>query len=166
MLDNFYSDLAIGKQGEEIVKNALAALTTDFTFEDVSNNRSFFYCGDIKAIDKNSGKEYFIEVKNDSRIADTGNILCEDEVYYKNCDYYGKGNMQSDSDIFAIVSQAENKIYLIDFKILQANYRLGEYKAIEHKQQITYCYLLPIGTIKRLGGLLAIVNYRDMAIAA
>lgn len=165
MLTNFYNDLAIGKQGEDIVKNALAALTNNFTFEDVSNDRSFYYCGDIRAIDKSSGKEYFIEVKNDSRIADTGNVLCEDEVYYKSCDYYGKGNMQSNSDIYAIVSQKENRIYLIDFKVLQANYKLGEYKAIEHMQQITYCYLLPIGVIKRLGGLIDIISY-DIAAAA
>ena len=165
-LNNFQRDLEWGKQGEEIVKQALSALTDDFTFEDVSNDRCFFYCGDIKAIDKRSGKEYFIEVKNDSRIVDTGNILCEEEVYYKRHDYYGKANMDGESDVFAIVSKAENKIYFIDFKILKANYRLGEFKKLDYPQQFSYVYLLPICTIKKLGGLIAVIDYKDLRIAA
>ena len=116
--------------------------------------------GDIKAIDK-SGKEIYIEVKNDSRIADTGNVVCEEEVYYKERDYIGKGNMFCDNDIFAVVSQSEHKIYVIDYKILQANYRKGEYKEIVHSQQTSYCYLLPLTEIKKLGGLIAIVDYAE-----
>lgn len=167
MLENFERDLKRGKVGESIVKEVFTALTDDFAFEDVSNDRSFFYCGDIKAINKESGKEYFIEVKNDSRIADTGNILCEEEVYYKRYDYFGRGNMDGNSDIFAIVSEAEEKIYVIDFKILQKNYRLGEFKKLDYPQQFSYVYLLPLGTIKKLGGLIVIVDYsKEIAVAA
>ena len=165
MLSNFERDLKRGKVGENIVKEAFAALTDDFAFEDVSNDRCFFYCGDIKAIDKKNGKEYFIEVKNDSRIADTGNILCEEEVYYKKYDYFGRGNMDGNSDIFAVVSESEEKIYVIDFKILQKNYRLGEFKKLDYPQQFSYVYLLPLGTIKKLGGLIAVVDYSS-AVAA
>ena len=63
---------------------------------------------------KKNNKVYFIEVKNDSRIADTGNVLCEEEVYYKKNDYYGKGNMYSNADVFAIVSKQNQKIYFIN----------------------------------------------------
>lgn len=166
MLDNFERDLKKGKRAEEIVKNTLSALTDDFTFEDVSNNRLFYYSGDIKAVDKRSGKEYFIEVKNDSRIADTGNILCEEEVYYKRYDYFGRGNMDGNSDIFAIVSESEERIYVIDFKILQKNYHLGEFRKMEYPQQFSYVYLLPIGTIKKLGGLITTIEYGNMRKAA
>jgi hypothetical protein len=162
MLDNFARDLAIGKKGEEIVLNTFSKLTTEYKFESISDMRCFFYRGDIKAVDK-SGKEIFIEVKNDSRIADTGNILCEEEVYYKNNDYIGKGNMFSDNDIFAVVSQPEKKIYVVDFKILKANYRKGEYREIEHPQQTSYCYLMPVSKIKKLGGLIAVVDYAEVA---
>lgn len=167
MLENFERDLARGKVAENIVREVFTSLTDDYTFEDVSFDRSFFYRGDIKATDKKSGKEYYIEVKNDSRIADTGNILCEEEVYYKKYDYFGRGNMDGDSDIFAIVSQAENKIYVIDFKILKKNYRLGEFRKIEHPQQFSYVYLLPLCIIKKLGGLIATIDYSDnVAVAA
>lgn len=166
MVNNFQKDLEWGKKGEEVVYEALSALTTDFTFVDVSNQRELFYHGDILAIDNKTQEKYYIEVKNDSRIADTGNILCEDEVYYKRYDYYGRANMSGNADVFAIVSMKENKIYLIDFKILQKNYRLGEFRKMDYPQQYSYVYLLPIGTVKKLGGLIAVIDYKDLRIAA
>lgn len=167
MLDNFKRDLAIGKRAEVIVYDLLSSLAIGYDIEDVSNNCLFYYSGDLKAIDKSSGKEYFLEVKNDSRIADTGNVLCEVEVYYKNAGYYGKGNMDNDSDIYTVVSEIDSKVYFIDFNILKKIYKYGEYKEIEHRQQITYCYLVPIGLIKKMGGLIAVVDYSNkLAIAA
>lgn len=166
MIDNFQTDLAWGKQGEEIVLNVLSALRSDLTFVDVSNDYRYYHNGDIAAIDKKTDKIYFIEVKNDSRIADTGNILCEDEVYYKRHDYSARGNMYNNTDIYAIVSKKEKKIYFIDFKILQKNYTLGEFRKMDYPQQYSYVFLLPLGTIKKLGGLLAVVNYDEIAVAA
>jgi hypothetical protein len=158
MINNFYSDLEKGKTAEKIVLDTFSALTTNYLFDDVSNYKGFYYRGDIRAISAD-GREIFIEVKNDSRIADTGNVLCEEEVYYKEAGYCGIGNMDCDSDIFAVVSQKEKKIYVIDFKVLKENYRKGEYKEINHPQQITYCYLCGLYQIKAWGGLLAIVDY-------
>lgn len=157
MLKDFNRDLAIGKRAEVIVYNLLSSL--GYHVEDVSNNCLFYYSGDLKVIDKD--KEYFIEVKNDSRIVDTGNVLCEIEVYYKNSGYYGKGNMDSDCDIYTVVSEVDSKVYFIDFSILKKIYKYGEYKEIEHKQQTTYCYLLPIGVIKKMGGLIGVVDYSE-----
>ena len=59
-----------------------------------------------------------IEVKNDSCIASSGNILCEEENYIKADNRMIKGNMYCDSDIFCIVSQQARKIYVLDFKRL------------------------------------------------
>ena len=39
--------------------------------------------GDIVAVDKATGEKIFIEVKGDTRIGETGNVLLEDEVYYR-----------------------------------------------------------------------------------
>ena len=158
MLNQFNKDLEIGKRAEDIVFQVFSSLDTKHKFEMISGFRDFFYMGDIVALDE-SGKATYIEVKNDSRIADTGNVLCEEEVYYKRHDYYGKGNMECDCDIYAVVSEEQRKIYVIDFKVLKSNYRKGIYKEIEHPQQITYCYLLPLSEIKRLGGLISVVNY-------
>lgn len=158
MLNNFYSDLAQAKEAEDIVLNTFSAMTDKYTFNPVSDNPAYYYKGDIIAISED-GREIGIEVKDDSRIADTSNVLCEEEVYYKYNDYYGKGNMQSNYDIYCVVSRKEQKIYVIDFNILRANYKKGEFCEVRHPQQITYCYLLNLGTIKRLGGLIATIHY-------
>lgn len=158
MIKDFWKDLELAKPAEQLVLNTLASLTTDYTFTDVSNERKYFYKGDIKATGAD-GKEIFIEVKNDSRIADTGNVLCEYENYIKDGGYFIKGNMQSDYDVYCVVSQQARKIYVIDFEILQANYTRGYHKVIQHYDQDTYCYLLPLAQIKRLGGLIAELDY-------
>lgn len=158
MLDNFYTDLEKAKKAEQIVKDTFAALTKKYTFEDVSNNREYFYKGDIKAT-SSTGKEIFIEVKDDSRIAESKNVLCEYEVYYKESNYYGKGNMKANYDIYCVVSQSERKIYVIDFSILKQIYKKGEHKVIDHYNQTTYCYLLSLGTIKKYGGLIDTIEF-------
>ena len=61
-------------------------------------------------------------MKDDSRIADTQNILCEDAVYYKESGRYVKGNMYSDYDIYAVVSKKEKVIYFFDFAKLKEIY--------------------------------------------
>lgn len=158
MLDNFERDLAIGKKAEDIVREVFSSLDPERTYENVGAERALFYKGDIRVTDK-EGNVRYIEVKNDSVIHKTGNVLCEEEVYYKQHDYYAKGNMQSDYDIYAVVSEQQRKIYVINFECLQQNYRKGSYKEIVHPQQITYCFLLSIDDIDRLGGLISVVSY-------
>lgn len=158
MIRDFFKDLQAAKPAEEIVLNTLSNLTTNYTFTNVSNNREYFYKGDILATSAN-GEQIFLEVKNDSRIADTGNVLCEYQNYIKDGGYYIKGNMLSDYDFYCVVSQQLRKIYIIDFSILQANYTRGVHKIIPHYDQDTYCYLLPLADIARLGGLVATLEY-------
>jgi hypothetical protein len=104
MLRDFFKDLAAAKPAEQLVLNTLSSLATGFSFVDVSNLKECRYKGDIKAV-STDGKEYFLEVKNDSRIADTGNILCEYQNYIKEGNYFIKGNMCSEYDFYCIVSQ-------------------------------------------------------------
>ena len=165
MVKEFERDLAIGKEAEEIVMDVVSALRSDLTLVDISGDFRYYHTGDIAAIDKKNNKIYFIEVKNDSRIADTGNVLCEEEVYYKKKDYYGKGNMYSNADVFAIVSKQNQKIYFIDFKVLKKNYTKGTYKKIEHPAQDTHCFLCDLGRIKQWGGLIDEINYREVQVA-
>ena len=150
MIGQFNKDLEIGKRAEQIVLDTFRALSNDYTFENVSDKQEYFYKGDIKAIDK-FGREIFIEVKNDSRIHKTNNVLCEEEVYYKYHDYCGKGNMQAHYDVYCVVSELDRKIYIIDFDVLSKNYRKGEFKIIDHPTQTTYCYLLGLDVIAGMG---------------
>lgn len=154
----FNKDLEAAHEAEQLVLDIFSSLSNDYTFELVSEDREFYYKGDIKATAAD-GREIFIEVKDDGVICKTKNILCEEEVYYKHNDYYGKGNMQSDYDIYVVVSRAERKIYVIDFEILKDNYQRGEYREIDHPSQTTYCYLLPLGIAKRINAVIEVVNY-------
>ena len=157
MVDNFFSDLQDARTAEEQVLKTFSSLSTDYSFVDVSSDRSCFHRGDIIAIDKKC-RQTFIEVKKDGRIAQTRNVLCEEMV-----DFHGsgrkQGNMYSDYEIYCVVSEAESAIYVIDFKVLRAHYKEGRKAIIPHAQQTTYAYLLPLKRIKELGGLIAIVDY-------
>lgn len=158
MLRDFYKDLEEAKPAEELVLKTLSSLAPGYTFTDVSNLREYRYKGDIM-VTTPTGEHIFLEVKNDNKIADTSNVLCEYRNYIKDSDYFIKGNMCSDYDYYCIVSQQQRKIYIIDFSILKANYTKGEHKVIHHYDQDTWCYLLPLGVLKRLGGILHIINY-------
>lgn len=158
MVGNFYQDLAKARGAEKLVRETFAALTNDYTFEDVSNEREYFYRGDIKAIAAD-GKEIFIEVKDDSRIQETHNVLCETAVYYYERGEYGKGNMSANYDIYCVVSRAEQKIYVFDFPTLKANYGRGRRREIEHPEQRTICYLVSLDILKDCGALIAVIDY-------
>lgn len=161
MLVNFNADLAKGKRAEQIVRDVFTSLTKDYTFQDVSNDPLCYHKGDILATSWDK-RMIFIEVKNDEVIHKTQNVLCEEEVYYKEADYFAPGYMQNDYEIYCVVSEPESKIYVIDFKVLKKIYRKGEYKMIDWPQQFTDAYLVPLGLIKQHGGLIDIIDYSNV----
>lgn len=158
MIKQFWLDLEDARKVEDLVRETFSGMTSDYTFEDVSKERQYFHKGDIRATAAD-GRQIYIEVKNDGRIADTGNVLCEEENFFYDSGAYVKGNFYSDYEIYCVVSQEERKIYVMDFKVLKANYKKGEFKAIRHPEQISYCYLLPLYIVKRYNGLIAEVSY-------
>lgn len=125
---------------------------------DISEDPQYYHTGDLKVMTPSG--ERFVEVKDDSRIADTKNILCEEEVFYKETNQFIKGNMYSNYDIYAVVSQSERKIYFFDFSKLKEIYkRFGTYKTINHSEQYNNCYLLELCRAKQFGALVAKINY-------
>lgn len=159
MVTDFFRDLKNAKKGEETVLNTFSSLTDDYTFEDVSNLREYYYRGDICATEKSTGRRIFIEVKQDGCISSTKNVLCEEEVLFYDSGEFKKGNMHSNYDIYCVVSPQLRTIYVIDFATLRKYYKNGTYKVIEHPEQVTFCYLLSLNTIKEFGGLIAAISY-------
>ena len=151
---NFLADLEIGQKGEALVKQVLETLTDKYTFTASDNQHK----GDIIATDA-SGNKIYLEVKTDSRIGDTGNILCEEEVFYYDTWSSKKGFMYSDYEVFCILSRSERKIYVIDFKVLKANYKSGWQKELRYTDQESKCYFIKLEKIADLGGLLYTINY-------
>lgn len=163
MKEQFNKDLVAARHAEGLVHKYFSLLDKEHNFINVAEDPEYFYKGDVLATD-NSGNRIFIEVKDDKRIADTGNILCEENVYYHSSDYLGRGNMQSDCDIYCVVSQPESKIYVFDFKKLKEYYKvLGVYKEIPHADQTTQCYLLPLWVAKKHDILIGTIDYSGEA---
>lgn len=158
MVSTFFLDLDNARGAERLVMQQLQALLPQYTLESVGNQREYFHKGDIRAVDNESGEAIFIEVKDDGRIADTRNVLCEEMVFY-NTTGFAKGNMYSDYEIYAVVSKPERKIYVLDFDIMRNHYKSGTYKVIPHREQTTYCYLMPLAQLRALGALLAEIDY-------
>lgn len=152
----FYIDLMAAKSAEEIVLSTFSSLAPEYTFEDVSSCRNYYHRGDIRAITPD-GREVCIEVKQDGRIAATGNVLCEDKVHYYNSGME-KGNFHSDYEIYCVYSPQKRKLVVMDFDVLRRNYKSGTYKIIHHESQTTYAYLLSLDTIESLGGIITIID--------
>lgn len=160
MVKGFYEDLKKAKKGEAIVLNVLKHTTEDYIFCDVSDKPEYYYKGDIKALDNSWGlEEYYLDVKMDSRIAETLNILCEGKVYYKESGTYGKGNMQSDYDYLAIISVEAQRIFIIDFAKLKKHYKEGKPYSKDHGEQITYGTLFPMSKAWKYNMVEAVIDY-------
>ncbi len=162
MVKQFYEDLVAAKEAERLVEMYFRLLADQtYDFRNVSEDPDYYYKGDLLALDS-TGREIGIEIKDDSRIAETGNILCEESVYYIDSGYEGKGNMSCDYDIYCIVSKTEKKIYILDFKKLRKIYKVfGIAKEIPHSDQITYCFLVPLWVAKKQGCFVAEIDYNS-----
>lgn len=158
MVFDFWKDLQLARGAEDIVRETFSSLTDEFTFYDVGSQREYFHRGDIKAVAAD-GREVFIEVKCDSCIASTHNLLCEEAVYYYSTGETVKGNFYSDYQIYCVVSQAERKIYVMDFAKLKTHYKSGKYRDIYHAEQITSCFLCPLDDVRAWGAMIAEVEY-------
>lgn len=157
---DFERDLDIGRTAELIALAQLPSVYPQYNYEDVATIPSYYYKGDIIATDKETGNVYFIEVKNDGRIADTRNVLCE-EYTRNNKGELKDGNMKNiDTFLYCVVSVSERKIYVISYKKLKEIYKeRGRYMEIPHATQTTLCYLLPLTELEAAGGLLNTINY-------
>lgn len=160
MVANFYSDLEKAKTGEAITLSVLQHTTDEYVFDDVSEDEEYYYRGDIRATDNDWGlDEFYLDVKMDSRIADTGNILCEEKVYFKESGTYSKGNMKSDYDYLAIISVDAQRIFIIDFPKLKKHYKEGRFYTKDHGEQITYGTLFPLSKAWKYNMVEAVIDY-------
>lgn len=158
MISNFKRDLNNAKEAERVALATLSFLYPKYCFIDISEERAYYNTGDIKAVEKDTGIVSYFEVKDDSRIAETHNVLCEEEICYADIGFV-KGNMYSNYQYYLIVSKPEKKIYILDFEKLKANYRKGELKVIEHTEQTTIAFLCPLGDCKAWGALIKEISY-------
>ena len=184
MVSNFFKDLKKGKKGERIAKDVLECMTENYTFRDVSEEEEYRHLGDIEikySYDSYREKfnvkpdylpmpqelfdlynlSYFIDVKDDSRIGDTGNILCEEKVYYKKNGIVKDGFMYNLYDYLAIVNEKDKMIYILDFHLLQKVYKQGRKMRLYYSDQYSDVYLYSLDKAKDNGILMAVIGYEE-----
>lgn len=110
-----------GKQAEQLVKDYLT--DRGYTVQDVSEEQDN-YQNDIDFIVQKDGRTSKIEVKLDTRLAETQNIAFEDVFYLKDKEsgqtetregYYH----YSQCDFLIFVSSADNSLYMVHFAKLK-----------------------------------------------
>ena len=156
----FWKDLAEAKKVEKTALEVFQSRTADYTIVDVSDNKEYYHKGDLKAIAAD-GREIMLEIKADSRIHETGNVLCEERVLFYNTGKYVQGNMYSDYEYYCVVSEPARKIAVIDFKVLRAHYADAHHRfiTIRHNESESDVFLMPLKEVKELGGLVALLDY-------
>ena len=157
--EQFNKDLAFGKKAEEIVFNYFSSIDDKHTYIDVSDKSFYYHLGDIIAVDRETKEQILIEVKNDSCIHRTGNVVCEEWVHYKSTGQTKNGNIHNNNDIYIVVSQEQRKIYVMDMKVLKRIYLNGRYKEFDYAHQASGCFLVSLDSIRANGGLIAILDY-------
>jgi hypothetical protein len=141
------------------VRDLLEALTDEYEFEWVGAEEQYRYKGDIKATAAD-GSEIFIEVKDDTIIGTSGNVLIEEEVYFKEINEVRKGFIHNDYDIFCVISRDTHTLYFFKYDVIKEIYKnYGEYKFYNYPTQSSECRLLPLCRIKQFGGLIAKLEY-------
>lgn len=110
-----------GKQAEQLVKDFL--LNRGYTVQDVSEEQDN-YQNDVDFVVQKDGRTIKIEVKLDTRLAETQNIAFEDVFYLKDKEtgqtetregYYH----YSQCDFLIFVSPADRNLYMVHFAKLK-----------------------------------------------
>ena len=149
-IHDFKEDNEIGRRGELIFGKCLEKWKCNFT--DVTEDAEYQE-QDIDFIvesKKAKGKMVTVEVKNDQRIAETGNIFFET---MSNVDYSTIGCFKkTKAELMAIVSESESMIYFVGTEILRkfVEENSSSLRFISRVPGSNSCgYLIPVTRIKK-----------------
>jgi penicillin-binding protein-related factor A (putative recombinase) len=138
----FEEDNSAGKRGEKLFKEFLEK--SGKPCKDVSDDPKYQRDDIDFIVEGKSGNEISFEVKNDSKIAYTGNIFYES---ISNVDYGTVGCFEkTKADFIVICSESENKFYLIKSDVLR-NYVQQNKKSLRYISRVegsnSAGYLIP-----------------------
>ena len=162
-VDGFIQDYEFGKIGEQItakIFNLMGGKTYSFTM--VGHLYEYRHIGDIICRNKLTNKETIIEVKNDTRIGTTGNVLCEIDNYYFDSGEHRKGNIYNPSDIYVVVSRDTHTLFVFNQEKLRQIMTRCRLINIPHQDQITTGFLVPVELAQEEGALITTVDFADL----
>ena len=140
----FYDDLAIGKRGEQLIKNVLAA--RGHTVEDLTEIVAYQEKEiDFRLTDK-SGVSIPLEVKNDIKSNYTGNVFVE--TYNRNNVKRGGDGWicYCDADYLCFVEENKQRAHIVLRSELIKNCWSGKYG--QSYSQYSRGYIVPIGSLQ------------------
>ena len=144
MYRTFQTDLTIGKQGEEMVMSAL--LKRGHMVVDVSDNAEYRK-KDIDIIISKNGKSATIEIKNDLRSNQTGNVYVE-LTNENNISRYGEGWFcYCDADYLCFVQAEKKQAHIVFRDELVRNCWNNKYRKANSRD--TSGYIVPIWQLKQ-----------------
>lgn len=163
MFKDFLSDLKKAQVGENIVCNVLSQLLgeDDYTISNVALDKQLYDKGDISVTDS-WGDTVYIDVKDDSCICDTGNILAEHRVWFKGKGWLDGFMQKAQYNYVAYLSRADQKIYMLDFSLWKKYYKkvFKRHLYIDHNgEQTTDGYLMSLNKARELGIVIAEIIY-------
>lgn len=141
---SFYTDLQRGRKGEKLVAEALTA--KGHTVEDVSMALAYQF-KDIDFVITKDGASTTLEVKNDLRSNQTGNIFVEETNYnnvrrnYKGWLYY------SEAVYFCFLQEEHGKAHIIHHDDLLSLVKSGKYRYTASID--TRGFVIPIDDVKQ-----------------
>ena len=161
--NRYMKDVNANRPAELITTEVLNNLNNGFTFEWVADDEKYYLKGDIKMV-KDGKKTKCIDVKNDQKIASTGNFAVEAGGWSKIYNCPKKGWIDSNYDYVAVISQEIHTIWILSFKKLREVYNKIDLtngcKVISDFWDCTkYNYLIPIHKAIELGAVMAKIKY-------
>lgn len=145
-MNTFTQDLNRGRQGEIIVAKALAA--KGHKIEDVSLSPSYQY-RDIDFLLTKNGKTTSLEVKNDIRSNDTGNVFIEMFNQNNISRKYKGWFFYCEAQYLAFLQYKHGVAHIIHHDDLIAMVQSGKYR--EANSIDTRGFIIPIEDIKQCG---------------
>lgn len=161
--ERYLEDVNAHKPAELITTEVLNNLNNGYEFEYVADNEKYFNKGDIK-MKKKGKKALCIDVKDDQKIAETGNFAVEAGGWSKIYNCPAKGWIDSNYNYLAIISREAQTIWILSFKRLREIYNkidlTGGRKVVsDFWDNIKYNYLISINKAIELGAVLARIEY-------
>lgn len=143
-MSNFKNDLATGKRGEELVAAALKSRGHNVV--DVSDNITY-QSKDIDFLLSNKTQSTTLEVKNDIRSVETGNVFIETH----NINNYSRGGCgwyyYCEAEYLAFVQEKLNKAHIVSRNDIIDIVNSGTVP-LRHSSE-TYGYCIPINVLSK-----------------
>lgn len=143
-MDNFYSSLAIGKRGEQMVADALTA--RKHIVKDVSDDLEYRRKDIDYVLINQRGQQTTLEIKNDTRSESTNNFFVETYNSNNKSHSYKGWFYYCEAEYICFLQENNRKAYIVSLDELKDNIDANNYRAANSSN--ARGFLMPIATLQ------------------